>query len=619
MRRTLRQIGRRTTTSDRLRRRPATEIRPRRTAGLGSAAAATAGQRRSDERPAEATAATTPLPAWATPAAQQKLTVSLASVWSELQARAGETGFQALLEQVFGATSGDADAFRQAAATLAARLASGDRLGLRVVILSGAVMGAALGAYAPAGADGAPTVYINGDRLTQASSQQLQRVLLEEISHHFDTLLNGALDTAGDEGERFAALFGGIALSEAQLAAIATEDDHGTLLINGSPVAVEFDNVTSVSTVSLSSDTGLSSTDRITNAATQTITVTTVTNNSGSNAPVLWISADGGTTRVSGTRSGWTDNGGSATFSFANVSLQAGSGSLTFYTLASGGTALGSSFSYTLDTGAPTLTITSNRSSLKAGDTATITFSFSEDPGSSFAWNGSSGDITVSGGSLSAISGSGNTRTATFTPTANTNGGSASITVAAGSYTDAAGNSGTAAASPSLSFDTLAPTTSVVSAGFSADTGPSSSDFITSAAAQTISGSLSAALQAGETVAVSINNGSSWQSASASEGQTGWSLAGVTLTGSNTLLVRVSDAAGNSGPVFSQAYQLDTAAPAAPVLTLAAGVSSGATAAEATAASGLLSLTAEAGASVAVVFSRAGGGSITRSVSGNGS
>ncbi|MCA1246564.1 Ig-like domain-containing protein [Massilia sp. MS-15] len=116
----------------------------------------------------------------------------------------------------------------------------------------------------------------------------------------------------------------------------------------------------------------------------------------------------------------------------------------------------------TLDRSAPTLAITSNQSTLKAGETATITFTFSEDPGASFTWDGSSGDVSVSGGTLSAIAGTGTTRTATFTPTGGVNSGSASITVSAGSYVDAAGNGGGSGATPALSFDTLAPAVSAI-------------------------------------------------------------------------------------------------------------------------------------------------------------
>jgi VCBS repeat-containing protein len=116
-----------------------------------------------------------------------------------------------------------------------------------------------------------------------------------------------------------------------------------------------------------------------------------------------------------------------------------------------------------IDTRPPTLSISSNRSALKAGETATISFHFSEDPGSSFSWDGSSGDLQVSGGSLSALSGSGASRTATFSPSANLASGSAVVTVAAASYRDGAGNDGGAASSPSIAIDTLVPTLSISS------------------------------------------------------------------------------------------------------------------------------------------------------------
>ena len=115
-----------------------------------------------------------------------------------------------------------------------------------------------------------------------------------------------------------------------------------------------------------------------------------------------------------------------------------------------------------IDTLAPTVTLGSNVSALKSGQTASITFTFSEDPGTSFAWNGSTGDVTVAGGSLSALSGTGLTRTATFTPLPDTTG-SASITVTNASYLDVAGNTGSAGSLPSISIDTLAPTLAITS------------------------------------------------------------------------------------------------------------------------------------------------------------
>ena len=129
------------------------------------------------------------------------------------------------------------------------------------------------------------------------------------------------------------------------------------------------------------------------------------------------------------------------------------------------------------------------------------------------------------------------------------------ITVTA---TDAAGNR--FVVSEIIRVDTVAPTATVNSLSFSADSGTSTTDFITNTAAQTISGVLSTATAPGDVVEVSIDNGTSWATADNTSGSTAFSLAGVTLPGSNTLQVRVKDSAGNTGAVRSQAYVLDTAA-----------------------------------------------------------
>jgi hypothetical protein len=286
-----------------------------------------------------------------------------------------------------------------------------------------------------------------------------------------------------------------------------------------------------------------------------------------------WNGSSGDVVVSGGTLSAISGSGLTRTATFTpTASTNSGTASITVasasYTDAAGNDGgAGTTPSLTFDTLAPTLAITSNVASLKIGETATITFTFSEDPGGTFTWNGSSGDVVVSGGTLSAISGSGLTRTATFTPTASADNGTASITVASASYTDAAGNNGGAGTTPSLSFDTLAPSQTVASLVFSADTGVSASDFITKTAAQDISGTLSANLGTGESVEVSLDNGSSWTAASATVGTNSWTLNGQTLSASNTLKVRVVDSAGNASTPYSQAYVLDTTAPATTVAT----------------------------------------------------
>lgn len=109
--------------------------------------------------------------------------------------------------------------------------------------------------------------------------------------------------------------------------------------------------------------------------------------------------------------------------------------------------------------------------------------------------------------------------------------------------------------------DTTPPGTTISTLVFSADTGTSATDFITHSSAQSISGTLSANLAAGELVKVSLDNGSTWAVANATVGSAAFSLTGVTLTASNTLKVWVEDAAGNKATVKSQAYTFDTTPP----------------------------------------------------------
>jgi hypothetical protein len=91
------------------------------------------------------------------------------------------------------------------------------------------------------------------------------------------------------------------------------------------------------------------------------------------------------------------------------------------------------STTFTLDRVAPSITITSNSSTLQLGQTAKITFELSE-PSTNFTGS----DITASGGRLSGFSGSGQFYSTTFTPDSVSLVGT--VAVAAGTFTDAAGN-----------------------------------------------------------------------------------------------------------------------------------------------------------------------------------
>lgn len=213
---------------------------------------------------------------------------------------------------------------------------------------------------------------------------------------------------------------------------------------------------------------------------------------------------------------------------------------------------------------APSLTISSDYSSLNGAQSATITFSFSEDPGSSFQWDGSSGDVLVSGGSLSALSGTGLTRTAVFTPSPHTDTTSASISVGAASYSDAAGNDGAAAATPSLTIDTLAQPATISAVTGASDSGSSASDGISNVLTPVLAGT-------GEALAsVQIYDGDNSLLGQTSISASGnWQLTLATLgEGSHSLYAVVTDAAGNrSQNSVSYTYQLDSTAPTQPTLS----------------------------------------------------
>jgi len=200
-----------------------------------------------------------------------------------------------------------------------------------------------------------------------------------------------------------------------------------------------------------------------------------------------------------------------------------------------------------VDTNAPTLAITSNVSAVKVGETAAITFTFSEEP-AGFA----AGDVTTTGGTLSdpVVTADLKVYTATFTPTAGFEG-NASITVASGAYTDAATNTGGAGTTPAISIDTLAPAAATFDAV--------ATDDIINATEQTATVTVSGTNEAGATVtlngnAVTANTATTWN----------YDLSAGAITafgeGAETLTVVSTDAAGNA-TISTKAITVDTIAP----------------------------------------------------------
>jgi len=113
-------------------------------------------------------------------------------------------------------------------------------------------------------------------------------------------------------------------------------------------------------------------------------------------------------------------------------------------------------------------------------------------------------------------------------------------------------------------LDTTAPSVTASTLSFSADTGNSTTDLVTKTSAQTITGTLSANTATGDTVQISMDNGSTWTNATHTAGSNTFSYS-TTLGGSNTAQVRVVDMAGNTGNASNFAYVLDTTAPSSAV------------------------------------------------------
>ena len=105
-----------------------------------------------------------------------------------------------------------------------------------------------------------------------------------------------------------------------------------------------------------------------------------------------------------------------------------------------------------IDTVKPTVTVTADATSFGKDGSATVTFTFSEDPTSAFSLE----DVTVVGGSLTSLTGTGLTRSATFTVESDFQG-EGSITVSSAAYTDAAGNANDSSTLSGLTIDSKDP------------------------------------------------------------------------------------------------------------------------------------------------------------------
>ena len=349
----------------------------------------------------------------------------------------------------------------------------------------------------------------------------------------------------------------------------------------------------------LSADTGTSATDLTTQTAAQTISATLSA--ALSTGDILYGSVDGGSTwttitsMASGTAISWTG----ATLS--------GSNSIVFKVTdlaGNTGSSIGST-SYVVDTTAPTVSAVAIstatgavNSTLNAGDVVTVTVTMSE---ATVVVTGSSITPTIDlyiGSELvnAAYTGGTGTTALTFTYTivagqTDTDG----ISISANSlekftstFSDTAGNTAdlshsAVSANSNYLVDTTAPTLTVSGVVLSADTGTSATDLTTQTAAQTISATLSAALSTGDILYGSVDGGSTWTTITSMASGTAISWTGATLSGSNSIVFKVTDLAGNTGSsTGSTVYVLDTTAPTTTVSGITMSADTGALASDLT-------------------------------------
>ncbi|WP_248805367.1 Ig-like domain-containing protein [Pseudomonas sp. MWU13-2100] len=210
----------------------------------------------------------------------------------------------------------------------------------------------------------------------------------------------------------------------------------------------------------------------------------------------------------------------------------------------------------------PTATVVVANSALKIGDTSLVTITFSE-----AVVGFTNADLTVSNGTLSAVSSSdgGITWTATFTPSASVTNTSNVISLDNTGYTDTSGNAGTGSTSSNnYAIDTQRPTATIVLADPTLTAGATSLVTITFSEAVT-----------GFTLAdLSVSHGS-LSGLSSSDGGITWTATFTPGTNTNSATnaitlanTGIADLAGNAGAgtTNSANFTIDTVLPAATIV-----------------------------------------------------
>jgi hypothetical protein len=141
----------------------------------------------------------------------------------------------------------------QIAEGIASPLQAGDlSLIPKIQILTEGELETANGAYAEA----LDTILVSADFLDRAEDDinAVAELLLEEIGHKLDCLLNGCVDSPGDEGAIFLLLATGYPLSEHTLAGLRAADDHAVIQVAGQLVGVEQQDFNDLETLAEAQD-----------------------------------------------------------------------------------------------------------------------------------------------------------------------------------------------------------------------------------------------------------------------------------------------------------------------------------------------------------------------------
>jgi Ca2+-binding RTX toxin-like protein len=105
---------------------------------------------------------------------------------------------------------------------------------LPIRVLNDEVMGIAVGAFAAT----TSTIYLRDSFVRAGDVQEIGAVIVEELGHSIDARVNQQ-ETPGDEGAIFRLLIGGCNILAHLLVELRSEDDWGTILVDGQELMVE--------------------------------------------------------------------------------------------------------------------------------------------------------------------------------------------------------------------------------------------------------------------------------------------------------------------------------------------------------------------------------------------